>query len=88
MYNNIRKYYSWPKLVDDIASFVKRCDECQKFKHSVKTKEPMAITTTAKQALQRVFMDLVGPLPIDAYGNKYILTLQCDLSKFVEAYPI
>ena len=33
-------------------------------------------------------MDLVGPLQEDNEGNRYILTLQCELAKFVECYPL
>lgn len=88
MYNNIKKYYFWPSLHSDVNDFVKRCDHCQRFKHSRPNIEPMSITTTASSAFQKLFLDLVGPLPEDIYGNKYILTLQCELSKFVEGYPI
>lgn len=48
----------------------------------------MIITTTASYAFQKVFLNIVGPLETDSFGYKYILTLQCDLTKFVEAYPI
>ncbi|KAG5867846.1 hypothetical protein JTB14_018979 [Gonioctena quinquepunctata] len=39
-------------------------------------------------SLLPVMDDLVGPLPEDSDNNRYILTLQCELTKFVEAYPI
>ncbi|RYA67656.1 DDE-type integrase/transposase/recombinase, partial [Enterobacter cloacae complex sp. 2DZ2F20B] len=48
----------------------------------------MAITTTAYSAFQKIFLDIVGPLEQDVQNNRYILTIQCELSKFVEAYPI
>lgn len=88
MYNNIKKYYFWPGLRNDIIKFVKRCDECQRFKHSKPNVEPMSITTTPSHAFQRIFLDIVGPLPENLDENRYILTLQCDLSKFVECYAI
>ncbi|KAL7298864.1 hypothetical protein TKK_0007973 [Trichogramma kaykai] len=33
-------------------------------------------------------MDIVGPLPLTVSGNKYILTLQCNLTKYSEAIPL
>lgn len=45
-------------------------------------------TTTAATAFHKIFLDLVGPLDADSYGNRGILTIQCDLTKFVEAYPL
>ncbi|KAG5867118.1 hypothetical protein JTB14_011107 [Gonioctena quinquepunctata] len=35
-----------------------------------------------------MFLDVVGPLPVTERGNKYILTFQCDLSKFSCAITI
>lgn len=46
------------------------------------------MTSTAKSAFEKVFLDLVGPLLPDASGNQYILTTQCDLTKFITATPI
>ncbi|KAG5863347.1 hypothetical protein JTB14_019732 [Gonioctena quinquepunctata] len=48
----------------------------------------MKITTTASSGSQKIFLDLVGPLTEDSDNNCYILTLQCELTEFVEAYPI
>lgn len=89
MTNNIKKYYVWPGLDSDVRNFVKRCEACQKQKHSNHyTKEPMTITSTAESAFQKIYLDIVGPLPSDINGFVYILTLQCELSKYVEAYPL
>ena len=33
-------------------------------------------------------MDIVGPLPISKKGDRYLLTLQCNLTKYSEAIPI
>ncbi|KAG5868682.1 hypothetical protein JTB14_006569 [Gonioctena quinquepunctata] len=48
----------------------------------------MTITTTASSGFQKKNLNLVGPLPEDSDNNRYMLTLQCELTKFVEAYPI
>uniref|UniRef100_A0ABD2X950 Integrase catalytic domain-containing protein n=1 Tax=Trichogramma kaykai TaxID=54128 RepID=A0ABD2X950_9HYME len=33
-------------------------------------------------------MDILEPLPLTITGNKYILTLQCNLIKYSEAIPL
>lgn len=48
----------------------------------------MTITTTAAYAFDKIYLNLVSPLPKDYEGNCYIMTLQWELSKFLEAYPI
>lgn len=88
MYNTLKRYYVWNNMRADIEKFVKHCNDCQRNKYSRKTVEPLTITTTATSAFQKVYLDLVGPLPQDQADNRYILTLQCDLSKFVEAYAL
>lgn len=88
MVNNIKRKFYWPGIENDVKNFVRKCEKCQKMKHSRYIKEPMVITTTASSALEKVFLDIVGPLHRDLEDNKYILTIQCELSKYVEAYPL
>lgn len=88
MLNNIKRHYFWPGMTTSVTKYVKNCKQCQIQKYTNHhTKEPMVITSTANSAFERVSLDIVGPLPT-ANNYKYILTLQCDLSKFIEAYPL
>ena len=48
----------------------------------------MTITSTASSLYQKLFLDIVGLLTTNLNGYLYILTLQCELTKFVEAYPL
>lgn len=88
MVNNIKRRYFWPGLEKDVSDFVNRCDKCLRHKHFRHIKEPMVLTDTGHSSFDRIYLDLVGPLVKDNDSNAYILTLQCDLSKYVEAYPI
>ena len=53
-----------------------------------KLKAPMEITTTAEHPFDKCYLDIVGPLPVTQGNNKYILTFQDDLSKYVVAVPL
>ncbi|KAG5868607.1 hypothetical protein JTB14_037009 [Gonioctena quinquepunctata] len=88
MYNHMKKNYFWSGLRKNVEHFVKSCDDCQRYKPSKPNTEPMTITTTASSGFQKIFLDLVGPLPEDSCNNRYIVTLQCKLTKLVEAQPI
>lgn len=88
MYRNIKQRFSWPGLKKDVEEYVSKCLSCKKCKIIRHIKAPMEMTSTAGEAFQKVYLDLVGPLPMDDSGYKYILTIQCELTKFVEAYPI
>jgi transposase InsO family protein len=48
----------------------------------------MEITTTASKPFEKCALDIVGPSPETRKGNKYILTFQDELSKFLVAMPI
>lgn len=48
----------------------------------------MEITSTSSQPFERLAMDIVGPLTVTEGGNKYILTMQDDLTKYSIAHPI
>jgi hypothetical protein len=45
-------------------------------------------TTTTSKLFEKCALETVGPLPETAKGNKYILTFQDELSKFLVATPI
>ena len=88
-YNRIKLNYHWKNMKHDIRNYIKKCESCQKKKISrQRALCPMEITSTSEKPFQRVAMDIVGPLPLSENGNKYILTLQDDLTKYSQAYAI
>lgn len=48
----------------------------------------MIITDTPRSSFDKMAMDIVGPLPKTKRGNKYILTLQDQLTKFYMGIPL
>lgn len=51
-------------------------------------KQPMVISTTATEPFEKVFIDVIGPLPKTDSHNAYILTMQDDITKFSMAVPM
>lgn len=86
--NTIEQKFYWPKMKQDIRNFIKSCELCQKNKNLPTNRTPMIVTTTANTAFEKIYLDLVGPLIPDHEDNKYILTTQCELTKFITATPI
>ena len=88
-YRRIREQYYWEGMRSDIENYIRRCRVCQEQKLvRVKSKEPMIITDTPTEVFSKIAIDTVGPLPTTTLGNKHILTMQCQLSKFCIAVPI
>jgi hypothetical protein len=48
----------------------------------------MQITTTSSKPFERIALDIVGPLNLTENGNRFVLTLQDDLTKYSQAYAI
>lgn len=84
----IRQVFNWENMNRDIDNYVQSCKTCQKNKVSRVNKIPMKITSTASRPFEKVFLDIVGPLPVSYNGNRNILTFQDDLTKYSEAFPI
>lgn len=84
----IQQKYMWENMTRDVKNYVKNCELCQKVKHGGGARQPMQITTTATRPWQRLAVDIVGPLPQTYRGNKYLLTAQDELTKFLFAIPL
>lgn len=75
--------YNWKGMSHDIAKFVDSCHKCKLNKPKAKNIEPMKITATPERAFQKIIIDTIGPLGRSENGNAYILTIMCDLTKFL-----
>lgn len=87
MMKTISKFYSWNKMEKDIAEYVRRCPVCEKTKTIKNTKIPMMISEPGTEAFENCYIDFVGPVAESNAGNKYILTLCCDVTRFLIAVP-
>lgn len=88
-YRAISLRYTSPDMRRDVEDYVRQCKSCQRNKMlKAKHKAPLQITTTAERPFEKCYLDVVGPLPVTLSGNKYVLTFQDDLSKYVVAIPI
>jgi hypothetical protein len=85
----IKSQYTWPNMRRDIEEYVKQCKSCQVNKTlKPKRKALMEIMSTANHPFDKCYLDIVGSLPLSTTGNRYILTFQDDLSKYMVATPI
>ncbi|PIK46153.1 Retrovirus-related Pol polyprotein from transposon [Apostichopus japonicus] len=84
----VRKKFYWSGLSRDIDQWCKICPECQQ-RRGAKTKQKAKLRRYATgEPLQRVALDIMGPLPITPKGNRYILVIADYFSKWVEVAAI
>ena len=88
-YNRIREQFYWTNMREEVRNFVRKCEMCKRNKLvRIKTKLPMRITDTPSEAFEKIEIDIVGPLPETEHNNKYILTIQDNLTKYSDAIPL
>lgn len=83
----LKQKYNWKNMSKMVKNHVSTCDLCQRNKQIRHTREPLCVTDTPTQSFGTIVIDTVGPLrPSENY--RYILTMQCELTKYVIAAPM
>lgn len=72
----------------DVENYVKSCNICQLTKTGKATRMKMILVSPAKFPFEKIYLDVVGPLPVTEDGNKYILSIMDDLSRYMNCYPM
>ena len=63
----VKESYYWPQYYEDIKTYIKACDACQR-RGRRKVKEPLHPIEVGKP-FERIGIDFVGPLPLTSHGN-------------------
>jgi hypothetical protein len=88
-YKRLKHFISWEGMKRDVEECIQKCEECQKNKMTqCHTRLPLSITDNPSTVFEKCTIDIVGPLSPSMTGNRYILTVQDDLSKFFIATPL
>lgn len=88
MLNTIKKFYTWPTMKTDIKKYVQECAICEKSKIHKHTCTPLQITSVATAPFEKIYIDFVGEInPNSEGGHKYIMSISCDLTKYLIMVP-
>lgn len=84
----VRQRYWWPFLHDDIRAICSQCRTCGEAKSpNQRNRAPMQ-PIVAGFPNEIVGLDIVGPLPLTANGNRYILVMTDFFTKWANARPM
>ena len=84
----MRRRVYWAGYKADIHRLCRECPECQRRKSPNKKARHPLKKYAVGLPLERVGLDILGPLPESSLGNKYILVVSDYFTKWVEAYPM
>ena len=83
----IKRRVYWPGMSSDIKSWCRECDICARAKTGPDLGNPLHQSVVGAR-LDRIGIDILGPLPRTSNGNEYIIVL-CDyFSKWIKVYAV
>jgi hypothetical protein len=86
--SKVRHRYFWYGVRKYVEYWCKKCDICASRKSPpVRPKAPMRQYNVGAP-LERIAIDVMGPLPTSTVGNKYLLVIGDYFTKFVHAVPM
>ena len=80
--------YHWAGMTRDITEYVSTCKSCNQSKPSNKNiKASLTIREPAEAPFQNLFIDTLGPLVRTPRGNKHLVVVTDQYSRFIIAWP-
>lgn len=81
--------FKWKGMQKHVEEFIRNCPQCQTEKvNRAPTRNPMKVITSADRALEKIMIDMIGPMKETEEGYRFGLTIQDDLSKFIKFIPL
>ena len=84
----VRERYYWVGMTVDIREWVTNCNNCQKKQQPKKSKRAPMKQYNVGAPLERLAIDILGPLPESIKGNKYIVCIGDYFTKWVSGIAI
>ena len=88
MFARIRQAYFWKSMKRDISRHLRNCSLCAQRKEPKNRVHAPLKPIEVFGPLEFVGIDYVGPLPVTTSGNKYVLTMQDQFSRWPAAYAV
>ena len=86
--SKLKMNFYWFRMKEYIRTWIKKSSLCGARKtHEKRARAPLGHYLVGAP-MDRVSTDIMGPFPVSVRGCRYILVVQDQFSKWVEAYPI
>ena len=84
----VRQRCYWPHFKEHVIHWCKRCDVCARAKARPARKRAKLRHVPVEAPLERVALDIMGPVPKTEEGYEYIVVIGDYFTKWTEAYPL
>ena len=86
--SKIQEKHYWFNMREDVKLWIKQCDICARNKRLLKQPKALIGDMRTGAPMDRICMDIMGPLPESHRGNKYIQVITDGFTKWVELRAI
>ena len=80
----ITESYFWHGVKTDVQMYCETCDTCTARKSSKSQRAPLGRLITGGP-MEKVSLDILGPLPVTKIGYRYILVMVDEFTKWTES---
>ena len=84
----IRSKFFWPNLKQDVTRWCETCSACQRRKGPYRKAKAGMKQYLVGAPLERVAIDIMGPLPLTWRKNRYIMVVTDYFTRWAESYPM
>ena len=84
----VKEIFYWPSMKEHIENYCRECDQCFARKPKREHIRAPLVTYQAGEPMERIAMDILGPLPLTKQQNRYILVIMDTFTKWTEAIAI
>ncbi|KAL2076478.1 hypothetical protein ACEWY4_027942 [Coilia grayii] len=86
-YKTLQPIVYWPFMINDITEYVRGCLICCQFRPSRPLNRAPLQSRGITFPWSNLQIDWIGPVPKSSRGNKYLLTVTCAFTKWIECLP-
>ena len=84
----VKQHFYWYRMGEDIKSHIMGCSQCTANRHPKRKPRAALMDYRVGYSLDRIAVDILGPLPITDRGNNCILVIGDYFTRFMESYPL
>ena len=86
--HRIKLAFYWPGMSQDVSKWCMSCGKCAARKPSLRKNKAPLKQYQVGEPLERIAMDLLGPLPLTRRGNRHVLVIGDYFTKWMEAIAL
>ena len=88
LHATIQQLFYWKGMTNDIRKYAQECTVCKYQSPDTNPQVTLGRHTSPQAANETINIDIVGPFKQANNQMKFILTVQCDFTKYVLAFPL